>query len=133
MGILDWFKDKKEKNEPAEIIDSEVVEESVEDTFNLSPEQFKEALTGDAQLVDVRRQEEFDSGHIKGAVLVPVQELSQEALDAAKVVKEKKVLLYCRSGSRSAHAGHHMKVMGYNVQHLDGGILAWKEKGFSVE
>jgi rhodanese-related sulfurtransferase len=103
------------------------------ENFDLSPEQFKAALETDAQLVDVRTQEEYDEGHIHDAILLPVQQLSQETLDAAGIVKEKKVLLYCRSGGRSSHAGEHMKEMGYDVQHLEGGILAWKERDYAVE
>jgi rhodanese-related sulfurtransferase len=103
------------------------------ENFDLTPEEFKELLETDIQLVDVRTQEEYNEGHIQGAILLPVQELSPETLDNAGIVKDKRVLLYCRSGGRSTHAGEHMLASGYKVQHLAQGILAWRAKGFHVE
>lgn len=124
------------KKETIEQERGSVVKEKEESLFNLSPEAFQKLLkeNRNIKLLDVRRPEEYEEGHIQGSVLLPVQELSQETLDAAAVKKEDAVLLYCRSGGRSGHALHMMQQFGYkNVKHLDGGILAWKENNRPVE
>lgn len=102
--------------------------------FDLSPEQFHEQLENPAvQLIDVRTKEEYEEGHIAGAVLLPVQDMSQEKLDKANIQKEKEVLLYCRSGGRSGRALEMLHSWGYSqAKHLEGGITAWKEKKFAV-
>ncbi len=101
------------------------------DDFDCDPDTFHDILQKKPQvkLIDVRTKEEYESGHISGAALLPVQELSQERIDALGVKKQDEVLLYCRSGGRSGHALHTMNSLGYtSVKHLDGGILAWEEK-----
>ncbi len=104
-------------------------------TLDLSPEEFsKELKKQNVILIDVRRPEEFNEGHIKNAKLLPVQELSEEKIDALGVNKEDNILLYCRSGGRSGHALHMLQAVGYkHVRHLDGGILAWQEKKLPLE
>ncbi|MBI5001875.1 rhodanese-like domain-containing protein [Candidatus Woesearchaeota archaeon] len=104
-------------------------------TLDLSPEDFsKELKKQDIILIDVRRPEEFNEGHIKNAKLLPVQELSEEKMDELGVKKNDDILLYCRSGGRSGHALHMLQAAGYNhVRHLDGGILAWQEKKLPLE
>lgn len=65
---------------------------------------------------------------------MPIQELSQERMDALGMKKEDEILLYCHKGGRSEHALHTMKSLGYNnIKHLDGGILAWEEKKKPVQ
>lgn len=126
---------KKEK-EIKEEKETKEEQKKEEHFFDLSPEQFQTLLqeNKNIKLIDVRRPEEYKEGHIQGSVLLPVQELSQEKLDAASVKKDDAILLYCRSGGRSGHALHMMQQFGYkNVKHLDGGILAWKEKNLPVE
>jgi rhodanese-related sulfurtransferase len=81
-------------------------------------------------LVDVRTPEEFSSGHIKGAVNIPVQELSQR-LD--EVAIEKPVVLYCRSGNRSAQAATILDQAGYSGVYDLGGIGDWQSAGYPVE
>ena len=84
------------------------------------------------QLVDVRTPEEFEEGHLKGALLIDVSEddfaESIESLD-----KEKPVYVYCRSGKRSSKAAGIMKEKGFKqVFNLDGGIEGWEEAGKPV-
>lgn len=103
-------------------------------TFDLSPEAFSTELKKkDIILIDVRRPEEFNEGHIKNAKLLPVQELSEEKMEELGVTKEDNILLYCRSSGRSGHALHMLQAAGYtHVRHLDGGILAWQEKNLPL-
>lgn len=72
----------------------------------------KMELPDNAVLLDVRSEEEFASGHIKGAVLLPHDEI---AMRITSVVLEKStpVFVYCRSGRRSAIAIETMKTLGY--------------------
>jgi len=77
-----------------------------------------------AVLLDVRREEEFSTGYIAGAINVPLQEIE----DVTDVVTGKNTLLYvyCRSGARSEQAVNALRYMGYtNVVDI-GGILDYK-------
>lgn len=81
-------------------------------------------------LVDVRTPEEFASGHIPGALNIPLQELGQKT---DRLAKDKALILYCRSGSRSAHAAGMLGRLGYtNVQDL-GGIYHWTSAGYPIK
>ena len=76
-------------------------------------------------LLDVRTQEEFDAGHIASAILLPYDEI---ALKAATVLpdKEKEIVLYCRSGRRSAIAKKALVELGYKDVEDFGGVNRWK-------
>ena len=76
-------------------------------------------------LLDVRTQEEFDAGHIPTAILLPYDEIN---LKAATVLpdKEKKIVLYCRSGRRSAIAKKALVELGYKDVKDFGGISRWQ-------
>jgi rhodanese-related sulfurtransferase len=74
-------------------------------------------------LLDVRQPEEFAEGHIDGATLIPLADLPNRL---AEVPQDKKVVVYCKSGARSAEAAKILKDKGYaDVVSLDGGITAW--------
>lgn len=74
------------------------------------------------QLVDVRSETEFLSGHLDGAVNVPVDEVTLGAV--MTLDKSRPVFTYCRSGARSRRAAHHLDSMGFRVIDL-GGISQW--------
>jgi len=96
---------------------------------------FKAALeTEKAVLLDVRTVAEHAEARIKAPqVHLPVQEL-EARLAELKAPKDQPILVYCRSGNRSAKAGAILLKAGYrDVRHLEGGIGAWKAKGFPVE
>ena len=93
---------------------------------DITPEEAKERLDSDETiiLVDVRTKEEFDSGHIEGAVLLPVDQIQQSAVEVL-TDKDAIYFVYCRSGSRSGVATAMMVDLGYqNVFDL-GGIIDW--------
>lgn len=74
-------------------------------------------------LLDVRQPDEFAEGHIDGATLIPLVDLPNRL---AEVPQDKKVVVYCKSGARSAEAAKILKDKGYtDVVSLDGGITAW--------
>jgi len=86
----------------------------------------------DVIILDVRTPKEFaEEGHIKGANLIPVQLFRYIYLEG---LREKKVLVYCRSGNRSVIASKALENMGIkNVYNLKGGILEWKKAGLPIE
>lgn len=79
----------------------------------------------DFQLIDVREPNEFDAGNING-LLIPLGDIPERFNEIAK---DKKVVIHCRSGVRSANAINFLMAQhGYtNLHNLDGGILAWNE------
>ena len=77
--------------------------------------------TPDAVLVDVREADEFQSGHIPGAVSVPLSTISQIAL-----AKDKPLFVYCLRGTRSKQAVSILKQMGYQNAKSIGGITSYK-------
>jgi rhodanese-related sulfurtransferase/rubrerythrin len=79
--------------------------------------------TGEYLLVDVRQPEEYENGHIPGAVLIPLGELEDRQ---GELDRNKKIITYCRSGRRSMAAAINLCGLGFKgVQHLEGGILDW--------
>ncbi|MBB6459858.1 rhodanese-like domain-containing protein [Flammeovirga kamogawensis] len=78
----------------------------------------------DFQLIDVREDYEFDEANL-GGVLIPLATVIDEAEE--KISKDKRVIIHCRSGKRSANAIAALEGMkGYtNLENLEGGILAY--------
>ena len=75
-------------------------------------------------LLDVRTEEEFNSEHIEGAILIPDNEISNRAADELPD-KNALILIYCRSGRRSEIAARELINMGYTNTYDFGGILTW--------
>lgn len=100
----------------------------------LSSEKFEQKMNNDdVQLVDVRTPEEFVDGHLLNAININVNDASFEA-ETAKLDKEKPVMVYCRSGGRSAKAASTLNTQGFkNISDLDGGITSWKEAEKTIE
>ncbi len=90
-----------------------------------SPSQLADRLKeGGVVLLDVRTSGEFNGGHLKNAIHIPVQELAARAGELAKY-KEKEIVCYCQAGSRSLMGAARLKKLGYNVASLEGGIAEW--------
>lgn len=99
----------------------------------IAPAAYQEqyGTTGAAhQLIDVRTAEEFASGHIPGAINIPVQELGQR-LD--EVATDQPIVLYCRSGNRSTQAATLLSQQGYTGIYNLGGITSWQAAGLPIE
>jgi rhodanese-related sulfurtransferase len=82
------------------------------------------------QLVDVREDYEWDAGRIAGARHV---ELQRVAAEAETIDKERPVVFYCRVGSRSLMAASAFRRAGYDAYSLDGGLVAWTDRGLPLE
>jgi phage shock protein E len=96
-------------------------------------EEAEKQLASGAQLLDVRTKEEWAEGHLKGAKLATVTE--EGFIDKAKALLDPKkpVVVYCRSGKRSAKATEQLRANGFTVFDLEGGITAWIAAGKAVE
>jgi rhodanese-related sulfurtransferase len=80
------------------------------------------------RILDVRTAEEYKEGHLEGAVLVPVQEKAFVEEVKKSIKPDEPVLVYCRSGGRSAKAVAMLREAGYTkLQELKGGMIAWEE------
>ena len=75
-------------------------------------------------IVDVRRQDEYDSGHIPSAILIPNESIETEQPDKLPD-KDQIILVYCRSGRRSKEAAQKLADMGYTSVYEFGGIIDW--------
>ena len=92
----------------------------------ITAEEAKERLDAGAPLVllDVRTQEEFDEAHIPGAVCLPNEAIGGRA-PAELPDKDAEILIYCRSGRRSAEAAGKLAKLGYTNVADFGGIIDW--------
>jgi rhodanese-related sulfurtransferase len=95
-----------------------------------TPQQVADLLrAGDIQLADVREKNEWDEGHLPGAVHLPKSYLEQWAEDRIPD-KDKATILYCAGGVRSAMAADTLAKLGYsNVISMSGGFNRWKDSG----
>jgi sulfur-carrier protein adenylyltransferase/sulfurtransferase len=84
-------------------------------------------------IVDVREQEEWDEGHLPGAVHVPRGHL-ESRIESAVPDRSRSVVVYCASGNRSAFAAKTLEELGYDdVVSLAGGFTDWKRNGLPYE
>ena len=94
----------------------------------LSSEVAKSYLKDDNyRFLDVRTESEFLSGHIENSIHIPLQELPTR-LDEIEQLKQKDIIVYCRSGARSGKAINILIKNNFKVQNLSGGILDWEGK-----
>jgi molybdopterin/thiamine biosynthesis adenylyltransferase/rhodanese-related sulfurtransferase len=91
------------------------------------------ALDGAPVFLDVRERDEWDEGHIPGALHAPRNNL-ESRVERLVPDKERTVVVYCGSGSRSAFAARALGELGYeDVRNLAGGFTDWKRSGFPVQ
>ena len=120
---------------------AQLVAEAKASIENLTPDQVAQEITsGDVLVVDIREPEERrTNGAIAGAVSAPRGMLEFYADPTSAYHKEgfdpdRRVILHCASGGRSALAVKTLQELGYtNIAHLDKGFNGWKEQGFPVE
>lgn len=90
---------------------------------NLSSAKARELVASGARLVDVRTRGEFDSGHIQGAVNIPVSDLSARVRELG--AKDRSIVLYCASGARSARGAALLKGLGFTSVWNLGAMSRW--------
>lgn len=92
----------------------------------ITPQRAKELMgqESDYIILDVREQDEFDAGHIEGAVLLPYTKIEEQA-EQMLPRKDQLILVYCRSGRRSKIASESLANLGYTNVKEFGGIIDW--------
>jgi len=103
--------------------------------LQMAPESVKERMNTDTLILDVREKHEVSGelGHITGSRWLPIANLA-ESLEELEPMKEKEIIIVCRSGARSTTAAAVLRGLGFsNVKNLKGGMLAWNKQGFPVE
>ena len=85
------------------------------------------AESGEVLLLDVREDEEWAAGRAPSAVHVPMSELRQDT-----VPRDRRVLVVCRVGGRSAAVAQALEQLGYDVGNVTGGMLDWSAAGLPV-
>jgi len=102
----------------------------------ITPEEVQQLMEKDPTvfLLDVRTDMEYDgsTGHIRGSVLIPVQELVARLAELAPH-KENTVVAICRSGNRSGYATSMLRSHGYPALNMVGGMIRWNSEGRPVE
>lgn len=79
-------------------------------------------------ILDVRRQDEYDSGHIERAIIIPLDEL-EDRLD--ELSKNDELLVYCQTGNRSSSAINILQSNGFTmIFHMKDGITGWIQAGY---
>ena len=93
----------------------------------ISPEEAKEMMDErkDILILDVREEHEYKGGHVPGAKLLVLDQITEETAAAVIPAKDTTTLIYCRSGRRSKIAAQQLADMGYTNLYEFGGILDW--------
>lgn len=100
---------------------------------SLSVVEFSAAIKKDSVvIVDVRTPAEYKSGYIAGATNIDIKS-AEFNTEAAKLDKNKKIAIYCRSGKRSKMAANVLAEMGYQVIELNSGIMGWQNASMPIE
>lgn len=113
---------------------ADLIREAKERITEVAPSTVKEMVDGGEKvvLVDVREHNEWNLGHIPGAIHVPLGELPAEI--GKLVPKDARVVAYCARGNRSALAADSMQDMGYtDVRSMSDGWFGWVQAGGGVE
>jgi rhodanese-related sulfurtransferase len=81
-------------------------------------------------VLDVRQKEEYRSGHIAGAKLIPLNELGRRMKE---LPRDREIVCVCASGNRSSSATRALTGAGYNAINMKGGMSAWRRANLAVK
>lgn len=97
----------------------------------MKPQELKEKISKgeDVLMLDVREQEEVESSgeRIPGSQNIPMGKVFTEAA-AGNLPKTKKIVTICKTGGRCEIVARELKQKGYDIEHLEGGMEAWKKE-----
>lgn len=102
----------------------------------IEPTELLEKLNADATplVIDVRTPDEFNQGHIPGAINIPMDDLPTRL---SEIPKERPIVSYCNmrhpGNSRGERAAQFLKDSGYQALAIDGGFIEWNKAGLPVE
>ncbi len=96
--------------------------------IDIDPARVAEWLAEDPalQVIDVRRSDEHEAGHIEGTRLVELATLTDQA---ASIDSGRPVIFYCRAGGRSTMAAQALRAAGFQAYSMTGGMLRWAQEG----
>ena len=112
-----------------------IINSFVKSSYDISPQQAVQLMSheGGSLVLDVREDSEYQSGHIKDSIHIPMASLASRVSELEKY-KNKNVILGCRSGSRSGRACSILKKNGFEkVHNLRGGVLAWENDNLPMK
>ena len=94
--------------------------------MNITAQEAKQIMDTESAyiILDVREQDEYDAGHIPGAILIPYTQIEDRA-EEELTDKDQLILVYCRSGRRSKIAAEALVELGYTNIKEFGGIIDW--------
>jgi rhodanese-related sulfurtransferase len=90
---------------------------------------YERMQSGEAQLVDVREQDEWDLGHIDGITFIPLGQLPYRWRE---LDPDKRWICVCRSGNRSNYAAALLRQAGIDAANLEGGMLDWRVENLPI-
>lgn len=117
MFVLGGCKNSSEKNEALEQTDA---------VHKITAEEAKKIMDENTDIIvlDVRTKEEYDKGHIEGAILISNEDINDTQPEQLPEL-DKQILLYCRTGNRSGQAAEKLSKIGYTNIYDFGGIQDW--------
>lgn len=99
--------------------------------LEITPQDTRAAVeAGDAVIVDVRAQDEWDAGRIPGSSHIPLSDLSARA---AELPADREIVFSCLSGARSLMAAQAFQASGVRARSLAGGAIAWRDAQLPFE
>ena len=106
-----------------------MAEETATET-DITPRRASELAQSGALLVDVRRDYEWEAGHIAGARNVEMNDLTSSA---ESFPRDEAIVFYCRTGNRSGMAAAAFREAGFDAYHVEGGLRAWANEGLELD
>ena len=113
----------------------QMLREAKEQVMGITVEELAELMVDgtDYTLLDIRTEDEYNAGHLHGAVWVPRGKIEFEAASGKFEPREKRLIIYCRIDGRSSLCGQTLKDLGYEqVAYLTGGFMAWAKAGYTI-
>ncbi len=83
-----------------------------------------------ALLLDVRQPDEWEAGHVPGALFIPLRQVPERVAD---LPRDRRIVAICRSGARSGRATDFLVEQGFDAVNVAGGMKAWAAEGLPVE
>jgi rhodanese-related sulfurtransferase len=97
--------------------------------FEVGVEEALKLIDDGAVVVDVREQFEWDAGYVAGSQHIPMAELPEQF---DELPDDRRIVVVCHSGGRSAHATMFLVQQGYDAVNLVGGLVAWADAGHAL-
>jgi rhodanese-related sulfurtransferase len=97
---------------------------------DITPQRASELAESGALVIDVRRDYEFEAGHIAGARHIEMNDLTGSA---ESISRDQAIVFYCRSGNRSGMAAAAFREAGFDAYHVEGGLQEWVSQGLELD